>query len=43
LSRFLFCWTRGYDYLATLERGTRRVNLDGSDAGSTFRPEGAAV
>jgi sRNA-binding protein len=33
LRKFLRWWTRRPPYLAAIERGVRRLNLDGSDAG----------
>jgi hypothetical protein len=36
LSDFLKWWTRRSEYKAALARGTRRQNLDGSDAGPAF-------
>src|SRR4051812_18955810 len=36
LGGFLASWTKRPAYLAALERGDRRVHLDGSDAGPAF-------
>lgn len=42
LNNFLRIWTRRHAYRAALERGDRRINLDGSDAGPAFdRPQAA--
>jgi ProQ/FINO family len=41
LSAFLAAWTHRKSYRAALERGVRRVNLDGSDAGPAFGAKAA--
>ena len=41
LHHFFFVWTRRAAYRTALERGERRVNLDGTDAGPALAPEAA--
>jgi ProQ/FINO family len=41
LSAFMAAWTHRKAYRAALERGERRVNLDGSDAGPAFTEQAA--
>ena len=42
---FFYRWTHRVPYRAALERGDRRVNLDGSDAGAAFEepPQGGSA